>query len=350
LGDRFKGGAYMKAARVHEPGKIVIEEVPIPTLGEKDVLIRVHRVGICGTDFGVYHGYVPAQLPVTLGHEFCGAVAKLGSPGLGGFKEGDPVTAVGGWSCGKCKHCQKGVPQFCKNRNVLGRTIDGCMAEYVRMDYRVVYPLPPHVSLDEGQNFLNIACVVRGFKKVPLQLGNQVVIFGAGNMGLIMLQILKIAGFSEVIVVDVIPFRLEMARQFGANHVVNVIERDPVQKILDRFPSGADVVVEATGNPSAFQSACDVIKEGGALVVIRMFSKKIKEIDLSFLYHKEPVIYGSKGGEEGYEEALKLLEERRLQITPMITHRFPLEETANAFAVFEDKGEHTLRILIEPSA
>ncbi|OGP55576.1 MAG: hypothetical protein A2162_06980 [Deltaproteobacteria bacterium RBG_13_52_11b] len=340
----------MKAARVHEPGKIVIEDVPVPALGENDVLIQVHHAGICGTDVGVYHGYVPAKLPVTLGHEFSGTIANLGSPGLGGFKEGDPVTAPGGWSCGSCEHCQKGKPQYCRDRNALGRTVDGCMAEFVRMDYRVVYRLPSHVPLDEGQNFLNIACVVRGVKKVPSQLCKKVVVFGAGNMGLIMLQILKAAGASQVIMVDAIPFRLEMARKLGASHVVNVMEGDSVQKIRDVFPKGADVVVEATGSPSAFQNACDVLKEGGALVIIGIYGKKIKELDLSFLYNKEPVIYGSKGGEEGYEEALQLLDDKKLQITPMITHRFPLEETAKGFGVFEDKDANALRILIEPSA
>lgn len=339
----------MKAARVHEPGKIVIEEVPIPKLGEKDVLIKVHRVGICGTDVGVYHGYAPAKLPVTLGHEFSGTITKLGSPSLSGFKEGDPVSAVGGWSCGTCEYCQKGTPQFCKERRALGRTVDGCMAEYVKMDYRVVYRLPPNVSLDEGQNFLNIANVVRAYKKVPLQVGKRVVIFGAGNIGLIMLQVLRIGGASQVIAVDSIDFRLEMAKRFGAGHIVNVMQGSPVQKILDLFSNGADVVVEATGNPLSFQNACDVVKEGGALIVIGIFSKKIKEVDLSFLYQKEPVIYGSKGGEEGYEEALKLLEEKRLNITSMITHRFPLEETTKGFKTFEDKGENALRILIEPS-
>jgi L-iditol 2-dehydrogenase len=292
---------------------------------------------------------VPAKLPVTLGHEFSGTIEELGSPSLGGFKEGIPVTAVGGWSCGTCEYCQKGTPQFCKDRNALGRTVDGCMAEYVKMDYRVVYRLPPNVSLDEGQNFLNIANVVRGYKKVPLQMGKRVVIFGAGNIGLIMLQVLKAAGAFQVIVVDAIDFRLEMAKKFGASHIVNVMQGDPVQKILDVFPNGGEVVVDATGNPSAFQNACSVIKEGGALIVIGMFSQKVKELDLSFLYQKEPVIYGSKGGEEGYQEALKLLEEKRLNITPMITHRFPLEETAKGFKTFEDKGENALRILIEPS-
>lgn len=337
----------MKAARVHELGKIVIDEVSLPELGESDVLIKVHRTGICGTDVGVLHGYVPAKFPVTLGHEFSGTVAKLGSPSLGGFKEGDPISAVGGWGCGDCEFCRKGMSRFCKRRNALGRTVDGCMAEFVKMDFRAVYKLPLSVSFDEGQNFLNIACAVRAFKKVPIQLGNKAVIFGAGNIGLIMLQILRLAGASQIIVVDTIDFRLEMARKFGAEHVVNVIQENPVKAIFELFPNGADVVIEATGNPLSFPNACNVVKAGGALVSVGIFSSKIKELDLSFLYQKEATIYGTKGGTGGYEEALQLLSEKRLKIVPMITHRFLLEDTAEGFKTFEDKAANALRIVID---
>ena len=340
----------MKAARVYEPGKIVIEEVPLPELEENDVLIKVHRAGICGTDVGVLHGYVPAKFPVTLGHEFSGTIAKLGSPSLiSRFKEGDPVSAAGGWGCGECESCRKGMARFCQQRNGLGRTVDGCMAEFVKIDYRVVFRLPPNVPFDEGQNFLNIACVFRAFKKAPLQPGDKVVIFGPGNIGLIMLQTLKLAGASQVIMVGTRDFRLEMAKKFGATHVVNVTQENPVKTILELFPNGADVVMEATGNPLSFQNACDVIKAGGALISIGMFSDKIKELNLSFLYQKEATIFGTTGGEEGYQEALRLLAEKRLEIIPMITHRFPLEDTAKGFQTFEDKSVNALRIIIEPS-
>ncbi len=340
----------MKAARVHEPGKIVIDEVPIPRLGEKDVLIKVHRVGICGTDAGVLHGYVPAKFPVTLGHEFSGTIAKLGSPSLGGFKEGDPISAAGGWGCGECEFCLQGKARFCKCRSSLGRAVDGSMAEFVKIDFRAVYKLPPNVHFDEAQNFLNIACVVRAFKKVPLQLCNNVAIFGAGNIGLIMLQVLKLTSASQIVLVDIVDFRLDMAREFGATHIVNGRQVNPVKAILELFPDGADVVMEATGNPVSFPNACYVVKSGGAIVSIGVFSGKIKELDLSFLYQKEAVIYGTTGGEEGYQEALQLLGEKRLKIAPMITHRFSLEETSEGFRTFEDKAANALRVIIEPTS
>ena len=339
----------MKAARVHEAGKIVIEEVPVPVLRETDVLIQVHRTGICGTDVGVLHGYIPAKLPVTLGHEFSGTIAKLGKPGLGGLREGNAVAASGGWGCGVCELCQKGLDPFCKERVSLGRNTDGCMAEFVKVDYRVVYPLPSNVSLDEGQNLVNLACVVRGAQKIQSFFGKTVAVFGPGNMGLLMLQLARMAGALQTVMVGTRDFRLELAKRFGANHVVNLRRGNPVQRILEWYPGGVDIVAEATGIASSLPDCFEVLKGQGALVSLGIFSGKIKDFDPSFLYYKEPTIYGSKGAHGAYGMALELLGAKKFEILPMITHRFPLEETAKGFKTFEDKVENALRILIQPT-
>jgi len=298
---------------------------------------------------GIKNGYVSAKFPVTLGHEFSGTIAALGTRCRGGLKEGEPVTAAGGWGCGKCGLCKTGRAVYCRNRASLGRTVDGCMAEFVKVDQGVVYPLPPSVSFDEGQNMLNIACVLRAFKKVPLQLGKTVAVFGPGNAGLIMLQVLKMAGAYEAVMVGTRNFRLEMAKRFGATHVVNVKRESVMERIVGWYPDGMDVVAEAAGTSSALQDCFRVLKSGGSLIAFGIFGDTIKDFDPSFLYHKEPVIYGSKGGDGSYQEAVQVLEEKRLQIVPMITHRFPLEETAEAFKTFEEKVPDALRIVIESS-
>ena len=343
----YEKRCYMKAARVHRLGEIVIEDVPIPEIGGKDVLIRVHRAGICGTDVGVVRGKVVSRLPVTLGHEFCGTIAKIGNDVPAGFKEGDPVASGGGWGCGECDLCAQGKGLYCKNRFSLGRNADGCMAEFIKVSYRAVHRLPENVSFDEGQNIVNIACAVRAFKKVPLLLGKTVAVFGPGNAGLIMLQLLKMSGAYKAVMVGTRDFRLEMAKQFGANLVVNVKNEDPVKTILDWCPEGIDLVVETSGKAAVLEDCIGVVKPGGSIVVFGIFSDRLKEFDPSFLYYKEPVIYGSKGAAGAFEQAIQLLEEKKLQILPMITHRFPLEETAAAFKVFEDKVPDALRILID---
>jgi len=337
----------MKAARVHEPGKIVIEDVPIPELKEKDILIAVHRAGICGTDVGVVDGHVSAKYPVTLGHEFSGTIAGLGSPSLTDFREGDRVISGGGWGCGECEFCRQGRGLYCKSRFSLGRNTDGCMAEFVKVDYRVVQKIPANVSFDEAQNAVNIACALRAVSKIDLRKVKTAAVFGPGNAGLIILQLLKMGGVDQVIMVGTRDFRLEMAKSFGSANPVNVRREDPVEAILKRFPDGVDAVFESSGTAKALESAFSVIKSNGSIVVFGIIAEKIKEFDPSFLYYKEPIIYGSKGSSGDYAETVTLLAEKKLKILPMITHRFGLDETAKAFKVFEDKVSDALRIVID---
>lgn len=337
----------MKAARVHKLGEIEIVDVPIPEIGGKDILIKVHRAGICGTDVGMVQGKVSGKLPITLGHEFCGTVAQIGNEVSTDLKEGDPVVAGGSWVCGECDSCTQGNELYCKNRFSLGRTVDGCMAEFVRMNHRVVHRLPENVSFDEGQNIVNIACSVRAVKKLPFLLGKTVAVFGPGNAGMIMLQLLKMAGASKAVMVGTRDFRLEMAKKFGADLVVNVKKEDPAKTIFDWCPEGIDLIVEASGQATVLEDCINVLKPGGSIVVFGIFSDRIKNFDPSFLYYKEPVLYGSKGTSGAFEDAIQLLAEKRLQILPMITHRFPLEETAAAFNVFETKVPDAMRILID---
>ncbi len=338
----------MKAARVHERGKIVIEEVPVPEVGEKEVLIAVHRVGICGTDVGVVGGHVSATYPVTLGHEYSGVVAKLGSPRLTPhLKEGDPVVSSGGWGCGECELCRQGMDLYCTNRRSLGRNVDGCMAEYIKVDYRSVSKLPPAISLDEAQNIVNIGCSVRAVRKLDLAKIKTAAVIGPGNAGLMILQLLKMGGVERVVMAGTRDFRLEMARRFGADEVVNIRREDPVKRIRGWFPHGVDAVCESSGTTGGLQSAFDVVRSNGSVVVFSIITEKMQEFDPSFLYLKEPIIYGSKGAAGAFPEAIRLLEEKKLQILPMITHRFPLAETAKAFQVFADKVADALRIVID---
>ena len=337
----------MKAARVHELGKIVIEDVPIPELNEKEILIAVHRAGICGTDVGVVDGHVSAKYPVTLGHEFSGTIAKVGNSSLTHFKEGDPVVSGGGWGCGECELCHQGRGLYCKKRFSLGRNVDGCMAEFVKVDHRVVQKLPGNVSLDEAQNTVNIACALRAVKKIDLQKVKTAAVFRPGNAGLIILQLLKMGGVDKVVMVGTRDFRLEMGKSFGSDAVVNIKREDPVKAILKWFPDGVDAVFESSGRAEALQNSFSVVKSNGSIVVFGIISEKIKEFDPSIFYYKEPIIYGSKGSSGDYAETVKLLEEKKLKVLPMITHRFPLEDTAKAFKVFEDKISDALRIVID---
>jgi threonine dehydrogenase-like Zn-dependent dehydrogenase len=338
----------MKAARIHELGKIVVEEVPTPEPAPDEVLIRVHCTGICGTDVGVKNGLIPSRLPVTLGHEFSGTVQKLGTPGLGGFSIGDRVTARSTWPCGTCTLCRQGKSHLCRQKLDLGSTSDGSFAEFVTVNHKIVYPISPNVSFDEAQNFLNLACVVRAFKKVPAPMGKIVAVMGAGNTGLLFLQLMKLAGAHRCIMIGSRSFRLQLAERFGADQALDFRRSNPEQSILDMYPDGMDLVAEVTGNPNALVSCGKLVRDGGIILIMGIFGRPIEQLDPSFLYYKEPVVYGSKGAAGAEIEALRLLEDKRVEVTPMITHRFPLDEIGEAFRLFEVKAENALRIVIEP--
>ena len=337
----------MKAARVLGPGKIVIEDVPVPEPNEKEILIAVQRVGICGTDVDILGGHVPVKYPLTLGHEFAGTIAGLGGSSLSAFKEGDAVMSGSGWGCGGCEPCRQGRENYCRNRIALGRTTDGCMAEFVKVDSRLVRKLPENVTFDEAQSTANLACAIRAVKKIDPRRTKTAAVFGPGNAGLLILQLLKMAGVERVVMVGTRDFRLEMARKFGCDETINVKKEDPKRAILNRFPEGVDAVFESSGRAEALRSCFDVVKANGAVVVFGIISEKMKDFDPSFLYYKEPVIYGSKGSGGDYGEALQLLAQKKVRILPMITHRFLLHETAKAFKVFEDKIPDALRIVID---
>jgi len=161
------------------------------------------------------------------------------------------------------------------------------------------------------------------------------------------LQLLKMGGVAKVVMAGTRDFRLEMARRFGADEAVNIRREDLTKKIAGWFPFGVDAVFESSGTTGGLQSAFDIIKSNGSVVVFSIITERMKEFDPSFLYLKEPIIYGSKGAGGAFPEAIRLLEEKKLQILPMITHRFPLEETAKAFKVFSDKVADALRIVID---
>ena len=253
--------------------------------------------------WGVVDGHVSAKLPVTLGHEFSGTVAKVGNPRLTDLQEGEPVVSAGSWGCGECELCRKGMDLNCLNRRSLGRSIDGCMAEYIKVDYRAVKKLPPNVTQEEAQNIVNIACALRAVRKLDLSKIKTAAVFGPGNAGLIILQLLKLGGVEKTVMVGTRDFRLEMAKRFGADDVVNVRQEDPVKKIMGLYPYGVDAAFESSGMAAGLQGAFDVIRSNGAVVVFGIIGERMKDFDPSFLYLKEPIIYGSKGASGAFDDA-----------------------------------------------
>jgi threonine dehydrogenase-like Zn-dependent dehydrogenase len=309
----------------------------------KEVLI-VCIGGICGTDVGVVDGHVSATYPVTLGHEYSGVVAKVGSTKvMPHLREGDPVVSGGGYGCGECELCRQGMDLYCTNRRSLGRNFDGCMAEYIKVDYRSVSKLPPAVSLDEAQNIVNIGCAVRAVRKLDLAKIKTAAVIGPGNAGLMILQLLKMGGVGKVVMAGTRDFRLEMARSFGADEAVNIRREDLGKKIAGWF-LGVDAVSSPPARPAGSRAPSTSSGPTGRSWCSASH-RQMKEFDL-VLYQRSRSSTAPRARQEP-SRGHPLAGGEKPRILPMITHRFPLEETAKAFKVFSDKIADALRIVID---
>lgn len=336
----------MKAAVLHGPRDLRVEAVDVPALVPGEVLIKVEAAGICGTDVHVYEGALRSKLPVIPGHEFAGIIAESKSDRM---KPGTRVFARGSWGCGRCEWCAQGLPARCKDRKMLGRSVDGAFAQYVRVPANVVYPLPAEVSFDEAQSLVTVACAVHAVQRAGGSFGEDAIVVGPGHAGLLVLQVLKAAGYDKVAVVGgTRPLRLRIAKELGAD--LTVLASDPQMEaaLAELIPDGAGVVVETSGSPRGLELALKLVRVGGTVVVFSIYDGPMERFDPGIFYEKEVSVVGSKGAGNCYREAIRLLETGRVVVSPLITHRLPLERAAEGFALMTDRGADAVRVVIRP--
>ncbi|RLE79903.1 MAG: alcohol dehydrogenase, partial [Thermoprotei archaeon] len=237
----------MKAAVLKGPYDINVTDTERPEIGDDQVLIRVKRCGICGSDIHAYKGKHPDFIiPIIPGHEFSGVIEEVGSS-VKRVKEGDRVVVEPLKVCGKCYYCRRGAYNKCTNLKVLGAQVNGAFAEYIAVDERWVYRLPDNVSFEEGAMVEPLAVAVHAVKRAN-HIGNNVLVLGSGTIGLLLAQVLKIYGASEVIVTDIKDWKLNLAKEFGAI-TVNPL-KDDLKEAIDRVTGGigVDSSFEAVGN------------------------------------------------------------------------------------------------------
>lgn len=337
----------MPAAYLTAPRQIAVRELPLPPLGAGRVRIAVHCAGLCGTDVQVWAGTHPAALPLVPGHEFAGVVAAVGV-GVTQFRPGDRVVAEGGWSCGECADCTGGAPHRCRARRLLGRNVDGAFAQYVTVPAAVVYPLPPAVDWLAAQSVVTVATAVHARDRAGAVRNKSVVLLGPGHAGLVLLQVLKLAGAGPVVVLGTRRYRLDLALQLGADAVVDVSSGDAGAAARRHQPEGFDLTVEAAGTPAAFATALSLVRPGGTMLVYGIAQSPVDGFDARAVYDRELTLTGSKGAGGCYGEAVDLLSGGGLRIAPLVSHRLPLAETAQAYGLWESRAEQVLRVVILP--
>jgi 2-desacetyl-2-hydroxyethyl bacteriochlorophyllide A dehydrogenase len=337
----------MKASILREPKRLEVIDVKLPELKHNEVLVKVDCVGICGTDVSVYRGDYAAKENVVLGHEYNGNVADIGSA-VSKVKINDYVVSQASWGCGKCYWCNNGMPSYCEAPNMLGRTINGSLAEYIIVPENVLEKIDRGVTSIEAQSVVGVATALRAVNRSGLKIGDSVLIIGPGYSGLIMMQLSKLAGAKEVVMVGTRDSRLKIAQDMGVDLTVNNKQDLEWEKnLLGRTNNiGFDICIEATGTVPSILSCMRMVKKGGTVVQFGTSFNKIDGLPQKDFYTREISMIGSKGGYGFYPRAVQLLEQKKLIIDSLITHRFPLSEVSKAFEVMDKRLDNVLRAAV----
>lgn len=322
-----------------EPGLWLRDDVPTPEIGPEDVLIRVSRSAICGTDLHIYNWDEWAQrtipVPMTVGHEFVGTVAALGHE-VTGLKEGERVSGEGHITCGQCRNCRAGRRHLCRNTVGVGVNRPGSFAEYIAIPARNAYPIPAEIP-DDIAAFLdplgNAAHTALSYDLV----GEDVLITGAGPIGLMAAAIARHAGARHVVVTDVNDYRLDLARRMGASRAIDVRTTD-LRAVMSELgmTEGFDVGLEMSGSPEALRQMIGVMMHGGgiALLGIPPASAAIDWSQVIFKGLRIKGIYGREMFDTWYKMIAML--QSGLDVSPVLTHRFPIDEFEAGFAAMNE--------------
>ena len=340
----------MSALRLHAPGDLRLDEVPIPTPGAGEVLVKVHRCGICGTDLHIAKGNFPApNLPLTLGHEFSGTVAALGS-GVTDVAVGAPVVVDINISCGHCYYCTRGQKLFCPKVAQLGVHRAGGLAEYVTAPATNLHFLPTGLSLDTAAYVEPLACAVHGQDRVVIRSGDSVLVLGGGPMGLAHIALARMNGAGSVIVSEPDPHRRVLAQRMGADHAVDPTG-DSLQEALADLTGGIgpDVVIEAVGSIRTYETAIDVVRRGGKVLAYGAAPQDaVMSLRPFDVYAKELTVVGSYAGTyDTWPRAIALLAGGRFDPALIVDTIRPLGEAADALKELEH-NRSIVKVHIQP--
>jgi L-iditol 2-dehydrogenase len=324
----------VKAAVIYKPGDIQVVEVPRPTPKAGEVVIQVKACGVCGTEHTLFTGGYYANYPVVLGHEFSGEVVEVG-PGVQSLTVGDRVTVDPNVVCHRCDYCRMGSSHLCENLQTLGIHINGGDAEYTVAPETNVYKIPDHLSYEEAAFCEPLACVVRGFEVGPVQLGDTVLVLGAGSIGNLVAQCALHAGASNLIVSEPIVYRRKVALANGATQVVDPTVQDVKEEVRKHRKIGADIVFECSGSPAVQAAAVTLVRKGGTVVLFGVSPKEAMiEINPFDINENEVKITGSFNNPHTQAQALELLATKKVCVSNLITNRVSLEMYPQVFDIF----------------
>lgn len=336
-------GNSMKALVIEAPHRAVVQEVPYPSPGSGEITIRVERTGICGTDIHIFEGSYISPYPLIPGHEFSGTVHEVGE-GVDGFAPGDRVSADPNLFCGSCEFCLTNRGNQCSRFEAIGVTLNGSMAEFVKVSARNALKLPEDMTFAEAAFIEPMACVVHAMNRLQLRAGSRVLLLGAGSMGQQLVQALSASGASVLCATDISERKLSMAMQLGATHSVLSSELDP-SRMKKIAPHGFDVVVEATGIPAVIERAFSFMGPAATYLQFGVTDPQAK-IPLSpfELFKRDWTLLGSMAINHTFVPAMHWLAAGRIQVQPLISDTIGLEEAAQFLAGPRDPDQYKVQI------
>jgi L-iditol 2-dehydrogenase len=345
----------MKALLFTEYKKFEIAEMPTPTVGPRDVLVRVRACGICGSDIHGYDGSTGRRIPpLVMGHEAAGVVADAG-PAVTKLRIGDRVTLDSMISCGECRLCRRGEINLCDQRRVLGVSCGkyrqhGCFAEYVAVPEHICYRLPDELPFEHAALVEPVSVAVHAVRRTPIEPGDVAVVVGSGMIGLLVVQALRVAGCSTVIAVDLDEGRLAVARSLGADVILKadaVNVPTEVRRLTEGH--GADMALEVVGSTPTVKTAIDSVRKGGAVTLVGNIAPEVA-LPLQAVVTRELSLLGTCGSCGEYPECLDLMSRGTIRVEPLITAMANLEDGPQWFTRLYNGEPGAMKVILQPNS
>ena len=331
-----------------EPGKISFRNVPVPEPGPDQVLVKIKRIGVCGSDIHVYHGTHPyTSYPVTQGHEVSGQIVRLGEY-VSDFHVGQRVVIEPQVFCGRCYPCLHGKYNLCEKLKVMGFQTTGTASEYFAVDASKVTPLPDSLTYDEGAMIEPLAVTVHAAKRFPEVKGARAVVLGCGPIGILLIQSLKAMGAAKVLATDISDYRLNLAKQLGADWAVNTAKEEFASTLQEAYGDDkADVIYECAGSDITMDQAIQNARKGSVIILVAVFGKRAS-VDLAKLNDSELDLNTSMMyRHEDYVDAIRLVQEGKIQLKPLQSAHFAFADYLDAYKYIDANRESTMKVLID---
>lgn len=332
----------MKAVRLEAVGQIFLRDLPKPIPGPLDLLVRVEASGICGTDRHLLHGEFPCTPPITLGHEFSGIIEAMGAA-VSGFSRGMRVTGDPNIACGRCSHCHAGRINLCRNLRAIGIHLDGGLAEYVLVPQAQAHALPMSLKATHGAFCEPLACCLHGIDIAQVRAGSSVMVLGGGVIGLLVVQLARLAGATQVLLSTRQAAKRALGEALGATASIDPSDGQLVANVIGPnglLPGGADVVIECAGVADTMEQMCSLARPGGTVVILGVIAKGAKIVIEPFdVLFRELRILGSFINPFTHHRAAELVASGALELDALVTRQISLDEAPDVIAKAPTAGE-----------